>query len=554
MISKNKHTIRTACAVVLLLLLAYLFRIFPVPVEGAVQATILTALRNLIHVSLVAAWCISLNRRLMHPQIRQLAMGSAILMVFWLLAKIVKYEFLVTSTDMLGRYIWYSYYIPMVMIPLFGVFIIAYIGKPDTYQPSPKLKLLYIPAFLMLGLVFTNDLHQWVFSFHNGIENYDKDYGYGLPYFVIMAWYILLSLYFVVMLLKKSRVPGSKKMQKLPLAIVLCSVGFWIVYVLKLVSVDLTVVDCLIIAALLESAIQCGMIPSNTGHQEIFRATTVPIQVLDLDNQPHYVSAGALPVSEEQLRASIQGTVLVGDTLLSSAPITAGRVVWQDDIRRVNELRQHLQDTQEQLSEESVLLQAEAEVKEKRAKVDEQNRLYDQIAKEVETHLIRVDALLQRIEQEPENTHSLMTQICVIGSYIKRRGNLLLLSEEHERINAAELEYCIRESLENLQLGGAFTSLNSKCEGSLIPAQTVAVYDFFETVVERLLDSITAMMVNLTCKNGRIRINIQLGCQEEIAHHVLEDVTIAAGSFTYEITDEDVIIDLLVDEGGKEIC
>jgi hypothetical protein len=179
--------------------------------------------------------------------------------------------------------------------------------------------------------------------------------------------------------------------------------------------------------------------------------------------------------------------------------------------------------------------------------------LYDRIAREVEPQLIKADKLLRRIETEPENTRSLITKVCIIGSYIKRRGNLILLGEERAKIDANELGYSIRESLENLSLGGAYTILNSKCDGNLSVKHIVAVYDFCETMLERLLDDITAMMVNLTCKNGNIRMNIQMGCREDIAHQVLSHVDLLYGSFVYDIMDEDIVIDLTIcgDEEDK---
>ena len=99
-------------------------------------------------------------------------------------------------------------------------------------------------------------------------------------------------------------------------------------------------------------------------------------------------------------------------------------------------------------------------------------------------------------------------------------------------------------------MGGVFIAFNSSCEGKLPLDHIVAVYDFFETMMEQLLDDITAMMVNLSCTDTKVRLNIQMGCQEEIAQQVLADVTIPYGSFTYEIMEEDVVIDLNI---SKEV-
>ncbi len=547
---RNKKTLKNLLSVAILLIFAYSLR-YLFKVENVLVASLFMVIRNGIHVSLLVAWCLSLYHRLMNPQIRRILVSTGTLMTFWLFTKAVKYEFMVSITDPIGRCIWYSWYIPMLLIPLFGLYVVHYIGKPDDYRMPKWMWSFFGIAIILIVMVLTNDLHQWVFHFENGLANYDSDYGYGFPYFILMAWYVLLSVYFVVSLLRKCRVPGSKKVQRLPLYIALGGVAFWIIYVLKLIKVDLTVIDCLIIAFLLESALQTGMIPSNTNYREIFSITTVPIQVVDSNYNPRYVSAGALPVSVKQLRESENGAVTLGDTLLSSAPITAGRVVWQDDIQKINLLKQNLEDIREQLSEEGVLLQAETELKENRAKTDEQNRLYDQIAREVEPQLDKATELLNRMENEGENADFLLAKLCVIGSYIKRRGNLLLLGEESKKVNATELEYCIRESLENLKLGGTYTALNSNCADTLLLPHIIAVYDFFETLIERMLEEVTALMVNLTCEKGNIRMNIQLGCTEEIAEQVLSNITFAVGTFSYEIMDEDVVINLTT-KGGAD--
>jgi hypothetical protein len=228
-------------------------------------------------------------------------------------------------------------------------------------------------------------------------------------------------------------------------------------------------------------------------------------------------------------------------------------VVWQDDITRLNELRIRLQDTMSQLGEENTLLPAELELKENKAKADEQNRLYDRIASEVEPQLIKADALLQKIEQEPGDSRKLIAWVCVLGSYIKRRGNLLLLGEENGVIQARELEYCIRESMDNLNLASVFTSFNCRCNGQLQVKSVVAAYDFYEKLVERLLDDLTAMMVNLTCTDGKITMKIQMGCLSEISPKVLADITLPGMDLRWEITDEDIIIDMTVTEGGEGV-
>jgi hypothetical protein len=81
----------------------------------------------------------------------------------------------------------------------------------------------------------------------------------------------------------------------------------------------------------------------------------------------------------------------------------------------------------------------------------------------------------------------------------------------------------------------------------------VAAYDFYEKLVERLLDDLTAMMVNLTCTDGKITMKIQMGCLSEISPKVLADITLPGVDLRWEITDEDIIIDMTVTEGGEGV-
>ena len=546
----NKKNDRMVIAIAGLLAIAFLSRMIYEDLTSAMMQAVMLTVRNSIHISLLFMWVVSLHRRLMNKNVRRLMLAVGCLMLFWLIDKIVKWDFTGSVTHPLVRYLWYGFYVGMLFIPTLGAFIINYLGKPENYAHPARLNYLLIPPTVLLALVFTNDLHQKVFVFYNGFINFDLDYSYDWVYYIVMGWFIVMGFYFVVMMLVKSRVPGSRRLQKMPILIMTFAALFWTGYSMRLYNCDLTVMDILIIVLLLESAIQSGLLPSNTNYRQLFDATTIPVQIVDWDYQPHYVSAGALPVSEMKMRQSESGTVHMGRSLLNSAPIYGGRVVWEDDITQLNDLQQQLQDAQEQLGEENTLLQAELDLKEQRAKTDEKNRLYDRIAEEVKPQLIKTDMLLQRIAQEPENRKKLLAKTCVLGSYIKRRGNLLLLGEDAKKVSARELEYCIRESLENLRLGEVFTSLNANCSGRSSLENIVAAYDFFETVTERLLDNMTAMLVNLNCDDAGIRMNIQMGCTEEIVPKVLEDISHSYGSVTYEIMDEDLVIDLAMNEGG----
>jgi len=550
---ERKHRwILYAFAVTVLLLLGHLLNELDEITASTVMQALVRAVRNVIHVSLLISWCVSLQRRIMNVQVRRCLVTISILMIFWLTAKVIKYEFLFDRTFWLGRYIWYSYYIPMILIPLLGVFIIDHMGKPEEYRNPRWMNTLYIPAFAILFGIFTNDLHQLAFDFPEGIEQFDYTYSYGPVYFAAMAWFVLLGIYFVIMLLKKSRVPGNKKMQKLPVVIMGGAVVFWTLYCLKFFNeIDLTVFDCLILALLLESAIQSGTIPSNTNYHAFFRASTVAAQIVNFDYQPCFVSATATSLTTGEMKQIGKKPVKTENKVLHSASVKAGYVLWEDDVTQIHQLMTQLQDVQEQLGRENELLQAELKLKEQQAQLAEQKHLFNRIMDEVAPQIHKLEALLAQASSQQE-IHSIMAKMCMIGSNVKRRSNLVLLEEENPMVTSRELEYCIRESLDNLQLASVSAMLDAQCEAELPMKYVIAAYDFYENLIEKLFDQITAVMVHLSCKNGILKMKLQLGCTNSIADSELADLPMSFGSYTCSIWDEDVVIDFEISEGGGD--
>ena len=548
MTKQNKPLLVNILITVVLIIVARALRLIINDMDFWILATLLIYLRGVIHLSLALVWTVSVYNRITNKQARSLVLSVGILMLVWIITKTAKYEFFPNNTEPLARYLWYCFYVPILLIPLNGIFVAQYIRKPDDYRLPKWVYLFYIPAFLLLGSILTNDLHNLVFAFPNGIENFDSQYTYGILYWCSMAWYVSLTLAFVVILICKSRLPGSKKVQTIPLVVALVAVAFWILYTAGLIDGDLTVIDCIIIGTLLETAIQTGLIPTNTGHAELFAATTVPVIIVDEDYQARYTSGGAIPVPEENMRATAEAPVTLGDTVLCSAPITAGRVVWQVDVTELNRQREDLSDIRQQLSEEGDLIQAENEIKKKQAQADEQNRLYDKIAREVKPQLDMLAGLLDQAEQG-EDVKGNLSRAAVIGSYVKRRGNFLLLGSEGDTISLHELENALRESNENLRLLGADIALTVKGKGGVSLDYAIKAYDLYEGVVEATMDCIKAMFVRLTLQEERLLLSLQLeagkGAEAALAS------LIAEGCLSVETEDNDIYVDLVMGGDGR---
>lgn len=511
-----KKEIRTAIIVTALLLTAYLFRAAQHYLPYAsLPRSFLQLARHLIHTGLLMLWIVSLRSRILQNSVRRYLVATASLMLFWLTVRVFKWDY-TTGETALNRYCWYAYYIPIITIPLLGVFIVEHIGRPEDYVLPRRRKLLFIPALLLILAVFTNDLHRCVFAFPNGIANYDRDYSYKPVYFIIMAWFVGLGAYFLVQLLMKCRVPGRHRFRALPLIVFAGAVVFWTVYCIFRIPCDLTAIDCLIIFLLLESAIQSGLIRSNSHYIDLFAASSISSVITDREYRIYAASGGYTSdnswfLDQETMMRAQHGAVVSGNLRLNSSGISGDHVLWTDDISKINELTKELQSLGDQLSGENDLLRAELELREKQARVEEQSRIYDRVTREMSARLDEIDRYLQEIEEKPARIQALLPRICVISAYIKRRGNLLILGETEERIQAKELELCLRESADNLRLLDVFISIDANCQGTISADHAIAAYDLFETVVEQVLDTINALMIHLNIANGDLSLRLEIG-------------------------------------------
>ena len=549
MAKEVKKSLPIFISVAILLIVAYAFRLIALNVSDVFVKTILTILRSVIHIALVSLWCSSVYYRVVNKQVRNLLLVVGALMLFWILSKTIKIEFFPNVTDVAIRYMWYGYYIPMILIPLIGIFITMYIGKPYNYKKPSWTYLFYIPALILLVGIFTNDLHNWAFTFPNGIENFNDDYSYGVLFWITATWFSGLGILFVVLLIRKSKLPGSKKMQKVPLYIICVAIVFWILYATEVIDADLTIIDCLIIIALLESAMQTGLIPINTNYREIFESTTIPVAIIDNGYVTNYRSGGATSFSKEDMLATSAGAVSMGNKILSSSPIRGGRVVWQDDVEELNRQRLELDEIHESLAEEGTLIQAENEIKEKQAQADEKSLLYDKVAREVSTQLTKVLGLLSIAENE-KATKKNLAQIAIIGTYIKRRGNLILLNNENELVSASELASAFRESSDNLKLLGISSAFDVIVDGEIPLCDALKAYDLYEEIIEALLEDLSAVFVRLKVLHGGVKLTLELGAETQISMDRLGFIAVS-DEVNVELDDEDIFVTLTLGGGVK---
>ena len=472
----------------------------------------LSLVRAGIYIVMIAVWGISLHRRILQTQTRRYLTAIAGLMVLWLTLRTVKYS--IHDMDV-ERYLWYFYYLPMLLLPTLSVFVAMSLGKPENYRLPRWLYLLYIPALVLLALVLTNDAHQLVFRFPSGPMS-SREYRYGLGYYVVAGWVGICAAWALGLILYKCRIPHSNIFLWLPMVPFTLTIAYAAcyargVYWIWLLAGDVTVSLCLLTAAIFESCIQCRLILSNQGYETLLALTTVPTQITDKTYRVRYSSGTADAIPAEAMEQAVSAAyTLDKHTLLKGHPVDRGYVFWKEDITKLVEVADALKITQAELQDTGDVLKAESDQKKRWLQLTEQNRLYDLIEQQTAHQLQLLDQLLGQL-RNAENidlAKDILGQIVVIGTYIKRRSNLIFSSSQRRTIAAEELRLCLNESVSNLQLYGVKCQANLELEGQLEQNVAYGVYDLFEAVVETELPRLSLLLFYAGKRDNTVSVRI----------------------------------------------
>lgn len=480
-------------------------------------------IRAALYLLLFALWGFSLDRRIIQKQALHCMRLTAALMLLWLILRTLKYEVVTDLT--VARYIWYLYYLPMLFIPLLGVYIALSLGKSEKFRLTGKIgALAVVPAVLFL-LVITNDLHQQMFAFSSGVpDNYD--YSHGIFYFCSLGWMVACMIFSLVLLLKKSRVPCSKKKRLAPFVIGCATVLYGILYLLGLPAVrwwfgDMNVMFCLLYAAIYESCIRCRMIQSNTGYVELFEATTLAACIADRTGNIVLRSRAA----DENMVYPKNGLQIIrpDGIRISSAPISGGYAVWQDNVRPLTELREKLSENKTKIKNNKEKLLEAYLIQKKLNESTEKNRIYDELETKYGEQIARIGQLLKQCEgAEPAEIQNLLKRILLLGTYIKRDANLYFLSLEYELLPQQELRLTVDEAVRVMTVCGTECSVAYHTTKPMLSSEVARLFDFLKIVAETTINGLHSLFISVSDSE----MDLSVECAADLSFLVSSNVTV----------------------------
>lgn len=511
----------------------------------------------IIFSGLIIGWGVSVAYRIVQKNIRICLVISAALMLLWMALRAIKYNS-PADINTYGRYLWYSYYIAMVFLPLMMFFAMLNIGKPE--NTNNRKYLLIIPAAVLVLLVMTNDFHQLAFVFEPDFHNWNKQYSYGPVYYVIVVWIFILVLSSIVLSINRCRISATRKKLWIPIVIILVAIIYTLWNNLNhgysgLRIYNVPEVFCFASIALWESLIQIGLVPSNTGYGDFFNASNLNTLIFDNEGNVKYRSKNATNVSKDVVLQNGNSVVIDENIILKKHNIKGGKAVWTEDISAINRINRELSEVKEQISEYNVILKSEAELKKRRAAVTEQNKLYDSITEFIRPQLCDLENILKNIENNRGDISANYAGACVVNVYIKRISNLLIMAKSRKMLNAFELENSIRELAEYISVYRISCSFFSNVSGEISAEKTIALFKFIGIFIRHIMNCTDALLFNLKVHERFIDLKINCDSKNEmkIPDDLLYDITKLGGNVTTEYDADTLFVFVRMQSGGDDI-
>lgn len=475
----------------------------------------------IIYLGIMVSWGVSVYDRIINKAMRRYLITLVGLMMFWMLMRTLRHTVFYYIFPV-GQWCWYAYYIPMILIPQVCLFATKYIGKSEEYRLPMKWHLMYIPSLVLIIGILTNDLHQCAFRFYQGYEAGWDTYQHAILYYCAVVWIFACIAMMIAEIIKRCRIKGTRKTIWLPIAMLGMGLLYTVLYTVDSALfgfIEVTAALCFTVVAIWESSIKTGLVQSNTYYDELLEYSGLGVTVVDCDYNMHYCSEDAVNLSKEEMKkAQTNPLMLSNGVRVSGCEIRGGFTLWQEDVSELLAVLDELRELREELKDSNAVSMQNYRIDKKIRAFAEKNRLHDELHKQTAHQIDLLNEWLTKLTQtdNTEEKRELLRHIVVVGAYLKRRNNLILVGEQDGIIKAEELNLSINEMMKNLQLAGVNCACVVQLEKNLTTDVAMKLFDFYEYVVEESFDGLNCLLARFFCRDNSFYCCIDAVCSVDL--------------------------------------
>lgn len=455
-----------------------------------------------VYTLLLFGWQYTISMKITQKTMRiHLTLQNAI-NILYLTVRFVQDAFLYVNIPWM-RFTGYFINIAAVFIPLFGLYGAFYLGKAEDYRIDKKWYLLLIPACFLSVMALTNDLHHFLYYI---VPEEPQPNLYFHPYigtYLIYLWGLWMIGHQVYVIYQRNGTTKSNPLYRKmipfyePILLFLFSIPYAATaYVVRLELVEYSAGLIFILVLCWKLYILTGLIPVNTQYEEVFRRSTVAMQILSPTGERIAVSENAAeltPVILESLKQN-QHFSVTEDVIMHLHQIPNGYMIWQTDLSQINHALRELQGLNAQLEEEQNLLAQEIHIQSDEASVQARNDIYDRLSSEVGGQI----ALMEKILLKESLSTDDWNRICLIGTYIKRFCNLQLTYQEQQMIPMGDLAISLQDMTKCMKNLDIRTSLDFFPTSNLEPELILLIMKILEEILEEAGFCLTSIAIQIS--------------------------------------------------------
>lgn len=454
-----------------------------------------------VYMLLLLRWQHTITTKITQKAMHSHLTAQNIVSILYLTVRFIQDAFLYVNIPWM-RFTGYFINIAAIFIPLFGLYGSFYLGKADDYRISKKWYLLLIPACLLSVLALTNDLHHF---FYYIMPEESQPNLYFHPYigtYIVYIWGLSIISYQIYVIYRRNGTTKSDSLyRKLipfyePILLLLFSIPYAATaYVVRFELVEYSAGLIFILVLCWQLYILVGLIPVNTQYEEVFRRSTVAMQILSPNDERIAVSENAAEITPAMLEALKQNQHFSAteDITMNLHQIPGGYMVWQTDLSQINQALRELQRLNAELEEEQDLLAQEIRIQSDETSIQARNDIYDSLSSEVAGQLILLTALLSESFSTDDWNH-----ICLIGTYIKRFCNLRLTYQEQQTIPMGDLAISLQDIAKCMKNLGIRTSLDFCPTSNLEPELILLITKTLEEILEEADFRLTSVAIQIS--------------------------------------------------------
>ena len=362
------------------------------------------------YVLLMVWWASGIIDKVTSRILKQCLLVIDLMMFVWVTVRLLQDTVFVGNVAALRRTGYIILY-EALFIPHVGLYAALALGRNSMKKYNRRMRWTNVVTFIFAIMALTDRFHHLIFYIDPSEPQPNTIYHPNIGFYFLIAWALLLVIGRVgIIFVRNSAYGGDRlRMRLFPFTEVVLLLVFAVPYILanfvvKYEIIEFTVGLFFIDGVCWEMCAIIGLVPTNTNYEEVFKNSTLAMQILDKSGKIVVASDNSRPIGRITFEELTKEGTLLRDinTELHIHEFENNFLVWEKDIRDLNDIIADLKAANTLLEAESDLLNEELRVSGEKDSIATKNEIYDTLSKEIEPSLYLLKTLISYRKTETD--------------------------------------------------------------------------------------------------------------------------------------------------------